>query len=87
MGSAVQIMSDSARANVATEKLTKFKFKRLKVQVLTILDDQKKEVGSVRVEPGEIAWRPAGESRWYTLPIRDFGKLAVAHGVKGETGK
>jgi hypothetical protein len=54
---------------------------------LTILDDQKKEVGSVRIEPSEIAWSPAGESRWYTLPIEDFGKLAVAHGVKGETGR
>jgi hypothetical protein len=72
---------------VATEKSKKFRFKRLTVQVLTILDDQKKEFGSVRVEPGEIAWRPAGESHWYTLPIQDFGKLAVAHGVKGETGK
>jgi hypothetical protein len=72
---------------VATDKLKKFKFKRLKVQVLTILDAQKKEVGSVRIEPGEIAWRPAGGGHWYTLPMQDFGKLAVAHGVKGETGK
>ena len=72
---------------MAVEKPKKFKFKRLKVQVLTILDDQKKEVGSVRIQPEEIAWRPAGESRWYTLPIEDFGKLAVAHGVKGETGR
>jgi hypothetical protein len=72
---------------VAAEKSTKFKFKRPKVQVLTILDDQKKEVGSVRIEPGEIAWRPSGDSRWYTLPMRDFGKFAVAHGVKAATGK
>jgi hypothetical protein len=72
---------------VAAEKQKKFKFKRSKVQVLTILDDQKKEVGSVRIEPSEIAWRPAGESHWYTLPIQDFGKLAVGHGAKGETGK
>ena len=72
---------------VAAEKQKKFKFKRLKVQVLTILDDQKKEVGSVRVEPAEIAWRPSGESRWYSVPIQDSGKLAVAHGVKGEIGK
>jgi hypothetical protein len=79
--------SDKARTTVAAEKPTKFKFKRLKVEVLTILDEQKKEVGSVRVEPGEIAWKPAGESRWYTLPIREFGKYAVAHGVRAETGK
>jgi hypothetical protein len=78
--------SDKVRTIVAAEKPKKFKFKRLKVQVLTILDDQRKEVGSVRVEPGEIAWRPAGGSRWYTLPIQDFGKLAVGHGVKGESG-
>jgi hypothetical protein len=70
---------------VAVEKSRKFKFKRLRVQVLTILDDRKKEVGSVRIEPGQIAWRPAGENHWYTLPIQDFGKLAVGHGVKGES--
>jgi hypothetical protein len=77
---------DKARTTVAMEKPKRFRFKRLKVQVLTILDDQKKEVGSVRVEPGEIAWRPAGQSRWYSLPIQEFGKLAVGHGVKGESG-
>ena len=70
---------------MAAEKPTKYKFKRHKIQVLTILDGQKKEVGSVRVEPGEISWKPAGQSRWYSLPIQDFGKLAVAHGSKGET--
>ena len=70
-----------------TDKAKKFKFKRLKVQVLTILDQQKREVGSVRIEPGDISWKPAGGSHWYTLPIQDFGKLVVAHGVKGETGK
>lgn len=75
------------KVKVAAKKPKKFKFKRPRVQVLTILDDQKKEVGSVRIEPSEIAWSPAGESRWYTLPIEDFGKLAVAHGVKGETGR
>lgn len=72
---------------MAVEKPTKFKFKRLKVEVLTILDDQKKEVGSVRIEPGEIAWKPAGESRWYSLPIREFAKFAVAHGARAEAGK
>jgi hypothetical protein len=82
----LQIEREKAKMTAA-EKPTKFKFKRLKVQVLTILDDQRKEVGSVRVEPGEIAWRPAGESRWYTLRIGDFGKLVVSHGVKGESGK
>jgi hypothetical protein len=66
---------------------TKFKFKRLKVQVLTIVDNQKNELGSVRIEPAEVAWRPAGETHWYSLPIEDFAKLAVAHGVKSENGK
>jgi hypothetical protein len=77
----------SEKMTVAAGKSRKFKFKRPKVQVLTILDDQKREVGSVRIEPGEIAWRPAGERHWYTLPIQDFGKLAVGHGVKGESGR
>jgi hypothetical protein len=79
--------SEKTRMTVAAEKPRKFKFKRPKVQVLTILDDQKKEVGSVRIEPGEIAWRPGGHSGWYTLPMQDFGKLAVSHGAKGASGK
>ena len=72
---------------VAKDKPKKFKFKRLKIQILTVVDSQKNEIGSVRIEPNEIAWRPAGESHWYSLPMRDFGKLAVARGMKGETGK
>jgi len=65
-------------------KSAKFKFKRQKYQVLNIVDENKKEVGSVRIEPNQISWKPAGTTRWYTLPIREFGQLAVANGVNSE---
>jgi hypothetical protein len=66
------------------QKSGKFKFKRQKYQVLNIVDENKKEIGSVRIEPNEISWKPAGTTRWYTLPIQQFAELAVAKGVKSE---
>ena len=64
-------------------ELGKYKFKRLKVQVFTIVDN-KKEVGSVRIEPEAVSWKPAGTSQWHRLAMKEFGNLAVQHGIKGE---
>ena len=61
----------------------KYKFKRLKVQVFTIVDN-KKEVGSVRIEPEAVSWKPAGANQWHRLTMKEFGNLAVQHGIKGE---
>lgn len=65
-------------------KMQKLKFKRPKVQTFTIVDDQKKEVGRVRVEPDSVSWRPPGETHWYRLSLKDFGNLAVQNGTKGK---
>jgi hypothetical protein len=65
-------------------KLKKYKFKRTKLQVFTIVDENKKEIGSLRVEPGEVGWMVAGTTEWYKLSIEDFAKLAVGRGRKGE---
>lgn len=62
----------------------KLKFKRLKVQSFTIVDEQKKEVGRVRVEPDFVSWRPPGETHWYRLALKDFGNLAIQNGTKGK---
>jgi len=62
----------------------KYKFKRLKVQVFTIVDSKKKDVGSVRIEPEAVSWKPAGASQWHRLTMKEFGNLAVQHGIKGE---
>jgi hypothetical protein len=65
-------------------KTHKLKFKRLKVQTLTIVDELKKEVGRVRVEPDSVSWRPPGETHWYRLTLKDFSNLAVQNGKKGK---
>ncbi|HKS62878.1 MAG TPA: hypothetical protein VJT13_14340 [Xanthobacteraceae bacterium] len=65
-------------------KERKLRFKRLKVQIFTIVDDSKKEVGRVRIEPDSVSWRPAGESHWYRLALKDFSNLAIQNGVKGK---
>jgi len=40
----------------------KLKFKRQKYQVFTIVSSKKKEIGSVRIEPSAISWKPDGGS-------------------------
>ena len=65
-------------------KAKSLKFKRLKIQAFTIVDELKKEVGRIRVEPEAVSWRPAGASHWYRVGIKDFGNLAVQHGTKGK---
>ena len=64
----------------------KFKFKREKSHIFTIIDENKKEVGSVRVKPSSVGWKPAGETQWYRLSIKDFSNIAVHQGFKGEAG-
>ena len=68
----------------AMSKAKQLKFKRLKVQSFTIVDDLKKEVGRIRVEPDAVSWRPAGVAHWYRLGLKDFENLAVQHGTKGK---
>lgn len=65
-------------------KQQKLRFKRLKIQSFTIIDELKKEVGRVRVEPDLVSWRPPGEAHWYRLTLKDFGNLAIQNGTKGK---
>jgi hypothetical protein len=65
----------------AAEKL---KFKREKSHILTIVDQRKKEVGSVCVRPDSVGWKPAGETQWHRLTLKDFQNLAMQHGTKGD---
>ena len=64
--------------------MTKYKFKRLKMQVFTILDQAKREFGRVRIEPAEIGWRPAGSIKWHRVSIEKFAKFALDQGQTGE---
>jgi hypothetical protein len=64
-------------------KQQKLRFKRLKIQSFTIIDELKKEIGRIRVEPDSVSWRPAGETHWYRLTLKDFGNLAIQNGTKG----
>ena len=65
-------------------KAKQLKFKRLKVQSFTIVDDLKKEVGRIRVEPDAVSWRPAGVTHWYRLGLKDFENLAVSTAQKAK---
>jgi hypothetical protein len=63
---------------------TKFKFKREKSHTFTILNGEKKEVGTVSIRPESIGWKPAGQSQWNRLSLKEFQNLIMQHGTKGE---
>ena len=62
----------------------KFKFKREKSYTFTILNGEKKEVGAVSIRPDSIGWKPAGQSQWNRLSLKEFQNLIMQHGTKGE---
>jgi hypothetical protein len=62
---------------------TKLKFKREKSHVFTIIGE-KNEVGTVNIRPDSIGWKPAGQSQWNRLSLKDFQNLIMQHGTKGE---
>lgn len=62
----------------------KFKFKREKSHTFTILNGEKKEVGTISIRPDSIGWRPAGQTRWNRLSLKDFQNLIMQHGTQGE---
>jgi hypothetical protein len=66
------------------DKKRKYKFKREKSHVFTVLDENKKELGSVRVKPNSVGWKPAGETHWYRLSILEFSEIALERGFKRE---
>ena len=72
------------RGRTLVAKKRNFKFKRPKSQIFIILDDAKKEFGRVRMEPGEIGWRPAGSVEWHRIAIEAFAAFAVERGRTGE---
>lgn len=65
-------------------KKGKLKFKREKSHVFTIVDGDKKEVGSIRVKPSAIGWKTAHDTQWYELTLDEFKALIIERGQKGE---
>lgn len=62
----------------------KLKFKREKSHTFTIVNGEKKDVGTVSIRPDSVGWKPAGQTQWYRLSLKDFQNLIVQQGTKGE---
>ncbi len=48
----------------------------------TIVDDNGKVVGHVRVKPSGILWAPANAKTWYGLGLVEFAEYMLANGKK-----
>ncbi len=46
------------------------------------ITDGGKVVGSVRVKPSGILWKPKGKQSWHRLSIEQFADYAERHGTK-----
>ena len=78
-----KILDNEARAGLVDAEAARI-FVRQKADPQ--VDDLKKEVGDVRVEPSRIGWKPAGETQWHYLTLKDFSNLASHQGTKGDAG-
>ncbi len=55
-------------------------FKTKKFVDRTILDENDKVVGHVRVKPSGILWAPANSKVWYTVDLDDFAQFMTTKG-------
>ena len=57
-------------------------FSPSKVQDTTIVDNDGKTVGHVRLKPSGVLWAPSNSKVWYRLSLEQLDNLAKAHGKK-----
>ena len=39
----------------------------------TIIDEARKTIGTIRIKPVSVAWKPAGQGKYFSVKIEDFG--------------
>ncbi len=37
-----------------------------------VVDDNDKKVGTIRVKPSSILWKPSGQQKFYSVTLKDF---------------
>ena len=57
-------------------------FRPRKVEDHTIVGDDGKVVGHIRVEPNGILWAPSNSKTWYGLSLKDFAEYIFKNGKK-----
>lgn len=62
--------------------MTKLKLRRNEFEQHTIVNDEGRVVGHVRVAPHSILWKSAGTSSWYAVPLHVFAEYAKRSGIK-----
>ncbi len=62
--------------------MTKFKFRRCTFEQHTIVDDEGRVIGHIRVTPNAILWKSPGTSSWYVVPLGVFAEYAKRSGSK-----
>ncbi len=50
----------------------KYKFKSLEYFEETILDDKNDTIGTVRIKPSGILWKPKGQHKYYAVTLEQF---------------
>lgn len=54
---------------------------RAQSEDLSIMEDGVK-IGTIRIKPSGILWKPKGKRNWFGLTLDKFGALAEEHGRK-----
>lgn len=50
----------------------------------TIVDADGKVIGTIRVKPSGVLWKPSGSSKYYSAPLDDFVAWITAPATKAK---
>jgi hypothetical protein len=53
----------------------------------TILDEKGKTIGTVRIKPSSILWKPVNAREFYSIPLQKFAELMQAASTKASKTK
>lgn len=75
--------SAAAKADTAPAKKNRVNsFSPSKVQDTTIVDNEGKTVGHIRVKPSGVLWAPSNSKVWYGLSLDQLDAIAKEQGKK-----
>lgn len=49
-----------------------------------IFDSEGKTIGTIRIKPVSVAWKPAGQGKYFTVKLDDFTNWITGSGIDAQ---
>lgn len=57
------------------------RFKCTKAVEQEIIDEQEEKIGTIRIKPCSVQWKPKNAKKWYTVPLSAFARYMEFNGT------